>query len=63
MPPSSDMCLALCPWASFRATNAAVTRHIVLDWRGAIPALLPMSDGTLHDVTVLDLLIPEPGAC
>jgi hypothetical protein len=57
------MCLALCPWASFRATNAAVTRHIVLDWRGAIPALLPISVGTLHDVTVLDLLIPEPGAC
>ena len=63
MPLSSDMCLALCPWASFRATNAAVTRHIVLDWRGAILALLPISDGTLRDVIALDLLIPEPGAC
>ena len=34
----------------------------MLAWRGAIPALLPISDGTLHDVTVLDLLLPEPGA-
>jgi hypothetical protein len=56
-----DLCLALFPWASFRATKAAVTLHTLLDLRGAIPALIHISDGKLHDVNVLDLLIPEPG--
>jgi hypothetical protein len=57
-----DLCLALFPWASFRATKAAVKLHTLLDLRGAIPAFIHISDGTLHDVNVLDLLIPEPGA-
>lgn len=56
-----DLCLALFPWASFHATNAAVKLHTLLDLRGAIPALIHISDGKLHDVNVLDLLIPEPG--
>ena len=60
--PTIDLCLALFPWASFRATKAAVKLHTLLDLRGAIPAFIPISDGTLHDVNVLDLLIPEPGA-
>ena len=29
---------------------------------GAIPTFIHISDGKLHDVNVLDLLIPEPGA-
>ena len=53
---------ALFPWASFRATQAAVKLHTLLDLRAAIPAFIHISDGTLHDVNVLDLLIPEPGA-
>jgi hypothetical protein len=52
------LCLALFPWASFRATKAAVKLHILLDLRGAIPAVIHISDGTLHDGNVLDLLIP-----
>jgi hypothetical protein len=57
-----DLCLALFPWASFRATKAAVKLHTLLDLRGAIPAFIHSSDGKLNDVNVLDLLIPEPGA-
>jgi len=57
-----DLCLTLFPWASFRATKAAVKLHTLLDLRGAIPAFIHISDGKLHDVNVLDLLIPEPGA-
>src|ERR1700681_2199358 len=57
-----DLCLSVFPWASFRATKAAVRMHTLLDLRGAIPTFIHISDGKLHDVNVLDLLIPEPGA-
>jgi len=57
-----DLCLSLFPWAPFRSTKAAVKLHTLLDLRGAIPVFIHISDGKLHDVNVLDMLIPEPGA-
>lgn len=57
-----DLCLAVFPWAAFRSTKAAVKLHTLLDLRGSIPTFIHISDGKLHDVNVLDLLIPEPGA-
>ena len=58
-----DLCLALFPWAQFRKTKAAVKMHTLLNLRGSIPEFVHISDGKMHDVNVLDLLIPEPGAC
>ncbi len=57
-----DLCLSVFPWASFRSTKAAIKLHTLLDLRGNIPSFLHISDGKLHDVNVLDLLLPEPGA-
>ena len=57
-----DLCLSMFPWAAFRSTKAAVKLHTLLDLRGAIPSFIHVSDGKLHDVNVLDLLLPEPGA-
>ena len=57
-----DLCLSLFPWAPFRSTKAAVKMHTLLDLRGNIPSFIHISDGKLHDVNVLDLMIPEPGA-
>ena len=57
-----DLCLALFPWAPFRSTKAAVKMHTLLDLRGAIPSFIHVSDGKLHDVNALDLLVPEPAA-
>lgn len=57
-----DLCLKLFPWAAFRTTKAAVKLHTLLDLRGSIPTFVHISDGKLHDVNVLDLLIFEPGA-
>jgi IS4 transposase len=57
-----DLCLSVFPWAHFRATKAAVKMHTLLDLRGNIPSFIHVSDGKLHDVNVLDLLVPEPGA-
>jgi len=57
-----DLCLSLFPWAPFRSTKAAVKMHTLLDLRGNIPSFIHISDGKLHDVNVLDLMILEPGA-
>jgi len=57
-----DLCLSLFPWAHFRSTKAAVKMHTLLDLRGSIPSFIHISDGKLHDVHALDLLLPEPGA-
>lgn len=57
-----DLCLSVFPWATFRATKAAVKLHTLLDLRGSIPSFVYVSDGKLHDVNVLDLLVPEAGA-
>jgi len=50
------------PWAHFRATKAAVKVHTLLDLRGNIPSFILISDGKMHDVHALDMLLPEPGA-
>lgn len=57
-----DLCLSVFPWANFRSAKAAVKVHTLLDLRGNIPSFIHVSDGKLHDVKVLDLLVPEPGA-
>jgi len=57
-----DLCLSVFPWAHFRQTKAAVKLHTLLDLRGNIPSFIHISDGKLHDVNVLDMLLPEPGA-
>ena len=57
-----DLCLSLFPWALFRNTKAAVKLHTLLDLHGSIPTFIHISDGKLHDVKVLDVLVPEPGA-
>lgn len=57
-----DLCLSVFPWAHFRTTKAAVKMHTLLDLRGNIPNFIHVSDGKLHDVHALDLLLPEAGA-
>ena len=57
-----DLCLSLFEWAPFRSTKAAIKLHTLLDLRGAIPAFIHISDGKLHDVSVLDMLTFEVGA-
>jgi hypothetical protein len=57
-----DLCMALFPWVPFRATKVEVNLYTLLDLRGAIASFIHVSDGKLHDVNALDLLIPEPAA-
>jgi len=57
-----DLCLSLFPWARFRQTKGAVKVHTLLNVRGSIPEFIHISEGKLHDVNVLDILIPAPGS-
>ncbi len=57
-----DLCLSLFPWAKFRRTKGAVKLHTLLNLRGSIPEFIHISDGKLHDVNVLDMMIPETGS-
>ena len=57
-----DLCLSMFPWARFRKRKGAVKMHTLLNLRGSIPEFILISDGKMHDVNVLDYLVPAPGA-
>jgi hypothetical protein len=57
-----DLCLALFPWAKFRQHKGAVKMHTLLDLHGNIPTFISITDGKVHDVNILDEILPEAGA-
>ena len=57
-----SLCLSVFPWAKFRKAKGAIKLHTLMDLRGNIPAFISISDGKMHDVNILDNIIPEPGA-
>ena len=57
-----DLCLSLFPWAQFRRRKSAIKIHALLDLKGPIPTFIRVSDGSVHDVNILDELVIELGA-
>ena len=57
-----DLCLTLFPWAKFRKHKVAVKMHTLLDLHGNIPTFISITDGKVHDVNILDEIVPEAGA-
>jgi Domain of unknown function (DUF4372)/Transposase DDE domain len=57
-----DLCLSLFPWAKFRKHKGAIKMHTLLDLHGNIPTFIGITDGTVHDVNILDEIFPEAGA-
>jgi transposase len=57
-----DLCLSLFPWARFRKHKAAVKMHTLLDLHGNIPTFIRITEGKVHDVNILDEILPEVGA-
>lgn len=57
-----DLCLSLFPWARFRKQKGAIKLHTLIDLRGCIPSFIKITDGKVHDVNILDELVPEPGS-
>ena len=57
-----DLCLSLFPWARFRRNKGAIKLHTLLELHSSIPVFIAITEGRVHDVNLLDLLIPEPGS-
>src|SRR5580692_607456 len=57
-----DLCLAVFPWARFRERKGAVKMHTLIDLHGNIPLFVCVTDGKVHDVNILDQIVPEAGA-
>jgi len=57
-----DLCLSLFPWARFRENKGAVKMHTLLDLHGNIPTFISITSGKVHDVNILDEIMPEAGA-
>ena len=57
-----DLCMSMFPWARFRKTKSAIKLHTLMNLRGSIPEFIHISDGKIHDVNILDLLVPIPGS-
>lgn len=57
-----DLCMALFPWAHFRRAKGAVKMHTLLNLCGNIPEFILITEGNVHDVNVLDHMVPSPGA-
>ena len=57
-----DLCLSMFPWAHFRKTKAAIKLHTLMDLRGSIPVFISITDGSVHDVNVLDEITFDPAS-
>jgi transposase len=57
-----DLCLSMFPWATFRQTKAAIKLHTLMDLRGSIPVFISITEGSIHDVNILDQIAFEAGS-
>ncbi len=57
-----DLCLSVFPWAAYCKDQAGIRLHTLLDLRGPIPSFVEITDAKVHDVEILDLLVPEAGS-
>ncbi len=57
-----ELCLSLFPWAQAPKGKAAVKMHTLLDLRGNIPTFIRVTGGKVHDVNILDEIVPQAGA-
>jgi hypothetical protein len=57
-----DLCLSIFPWAEFRKRKGGIKLHTLLNLQGSIPTFIEITKAIIHDVNILDLLIPENGA-
>ncbi len=57
-----DLCLSVFPWAWFRESKGGIKLHTLLDLRGNIPSFIAITHAKVHEVNILDQLIPETGA-
>jgi len=57
-----DLCLEVFLWATFRSTKSAIKIHTLLDLKTSIPEFILITEGSVHDVNVLDYVSIEKGS-
>lgn len=57
-----NLCLSIFSWAAYCQEHAGIRMHTLLDLRGSIPSFVEITDAKIHDVEILDMLIPEAGS-
>ncbi len=57
-----ELCLNVFWWAKFRRHKAAIKLHTLLDVKCEIPCFIHITQGSVHDVNVLDILEFEANA-
>ena len=57
-----ELCLKLCPWATFHHGRGAFKMHTLMDLRGSIPTFVRLTDGRVHDSKIMDKITVEPNA-
>ena len=57
-----DLCLNVFWWATFRKAKAAVKLHTLLDLKTSIPEYIFITDGSIHDVNILDCISLPSGS-
>jgi len=57
-----DLCLDVFLWATFRSTKSAIKIHTLLDLKTSIPEFIFISEASVHDVNVMDLIPIQKGS-
>jgi len=57
-----ELCASLFDWARYRRTKGAVKLHLLLDHEGYLPQYAHITEGRLHEVTIVKKLRFSPGA-
>jgi hypothetical protein len=57
-----DLCSSMFAWRQFHRHKSAFKVHALLDLGRCIPANVYVTSGVVHDIRLLDQLLPEEGA-
>lgn len=57
-----ELCLKLCPWATFHHGKGAFKMHTLIDLKSSIPTFVHLTHGLVHDSVVMDKVPVEPNA-
>ena len=57
-----DLCLSVFWWAEFRKTKGGIKLHTLFDVKTSIPSFLYISNASVHDVNILDIIQYEVGS-
>jgi hypothetical protein len=60
--PTIDLCLSVFPWATYKRAKGAIKLHTLMEVHSSIPVFIDMTHAKVHDIHLLDLIVPEPGS-